>query len=110
MLMMWLLAAAMALCGALGGAIAAWADDNDRSRRRIARATPAAAPPPAFTWTGFYFGVNAGYGWAARTGKYASALTVDPRRCKPPPAAPAGPGEPAAPAGPGGGGGDEAPE
>src|SRR4029453_15067323 len=60
----------------------------------------------AFTWTGFYFGVNAGYGWAARPGKYASALTVDPRRCKLPPAAPAD----SASTGDASAGGDEAPE
>src|SRR5215470_6587627 len=33
------------------------------------------APPPAYepavySWSGFYFGVNGGYGWASATGNY----------------------------------------
>ena len=50
-----LLLSSVALLGFTAGAMAA-----DLPRRA---APPIYAPVPVFTWTGFYVGVNAGYGW-----------------------------------------------
>ena len=50
-----LLLSSVALLGFTAGAMAA-----DLPRRA---APPVFAPIPVFTWTGFYVGVNAGYGW-----------------------------------------------
>ena len=49
------LLSSVALLGFTAGAMAA-----DLPRRA---APPIYAPIPVFTWTGFYVGVNAGYGW-----------------------------------------------
>src|SRR5215211_7944534 len=51
-----LLLSSVALLGFTAGAMAA-----DLPRRA---APPIYAPVPVFTWTGFYVGVNAGYGWS----------------------------------------------
>src|SRR5215204_2894761 len=71
-----LLLSTTALLGFTVGAIAA-----DLPRRM---APPVFAPIPVFTWTGFYVGVNAGYGWGnddnntcAFGGCGTGALTVD---------------------------------
>src|SRR5215210_7856072 len=50
-----ILLASVALFGLAGGAMAA-----DLPARRAA---PVFTPVPVFTWTGFYVGVNAGYGF-----------------------------------------------
>ncbi|HEX8664009.1 MAG TPA: porin family protein, partial [Beijerinckiaceae bacterium] len=71
-----LLLSTVALFGVTAGAMAA-----DLPRR----AAPVFAPVPVFTWTGFYVGVNAGYGWGndddngvcGILGGCVGALTVD---------------------------------
>ncbi len=69
------LLSSVALLGFTAGAMAA-----DLPRR----APPVFVPVPVFTWTGFYIGVNAGYGWGddnnntcAFGGCGTGALTVD---------------------------------
>src|SRR4051812_33557924 len=68
-----LLLSSVALLGFTAGAMAA-----DLPRR----AAPPAyfAPVPVFTWTGFYIGLNAGYGWSDSDNGDCfgcNALTVD---------------------------------
>jgi outer membrane immunogenic protein len=59
----------------------------------IALASPAYAdgpfnggyePVPIFRWTGFYFGANAGYGWAANPGDITYESTLGPDRSRGP--------------------------
>src|SRR5215203_3382298 len=70
-----LLLSSVALLGFTAGAMAA-----DLPRRA---APPVFAPVPLFTWTGFYVGVNAGYGWSSDNnnndcfGCFGGAVTVD---------------------------------
>lgn len=45
--------------------------------RRVAP-PPVFAPIPVFTWTGFYFGVNAGYGFGTEDNKTPTVLGVGP--------------------------------
>src|SRR5829696_7019998 len=56
------LLSSVALLGFTAGAMAA-----DLPRRA---APPIYAPVPLFTWTGFYVGVNAGYGWNSGNSSY----------------------------------------
>ena len=53
---------ALASLAAAGAASAA-----DLPRRSAPRVDDYAAPVPVFTWTGFYLGLNAGYGWGSFT-------------------------------------------
>ncbi len=70
-----LLLSSVALLGFTAGAMAA--DLPPRA------APPVFAPVPLFTWTGFYVGVNAGYGWSSDNnnndcfGCFGGAVTVD---------------------------------
>ena len=54
-----ILLASVALLGFAGAASAA-----DLPARTMAPAAPIVAAAPIFTWSGFYLGVNAGYGWS----------------------------------------------
>ena len=47
---------------ALTAALPASAADLPRVPYKVA---PAYAPPPAYSWTGFYLGINGGYGWGS---------------------------------------------
>ncbi|MFL5323318.1 MAG: porin family protein, partial [Microvirga sp.] len=68
------LLSSVALLGFTAGAMAA-----DLPRR----APPVFVPVPVFTWTGFYVGVNAGYGWSTNDnnndclGCFGGVVTVD---------------------------------
>jgi outer membrane immunogenic protein len=67
------LLSSVALLGFTAGAMAA-----DLPRR----APPVFVPVPVFTWTGFYVGVNAGYGWSSDDnnnclGCFGGVVTVD---------------------------------
>ncbi|MGY2047004.1 outer membrane protein [Methylobacterium sp. JK268] len=61
---------------ALAGLTAA-ASAADLPRR--AAPPPVFTPVPVFTWTGFYAGFNAGYGFGTGSNKNATVLGVDPR-------------------------------
>ena len=65
-----ILLSSVALLGLATGALAA----DLPSRRAPA---PIIAAVPVFTWTGFYVGVNAGYGWNANDSITVGGLTFD---------------------------------
>lgn len=60
---------AVALCAGTLAAGSARAADLPRR----AEAPPVLPIPPAFTWTGFYVGVNAGYGFKSATSRFTDA-------------------------------------
>jgi outer membrane immunogenic protein len=66
-----ILLSSVALLGLATGAMAA-----DLPSRRAAPA-PIVAAVPVFTWTGFYVGVNAGYGWNANDEITIGGVTYD---------------------------------
>ena len=52
------------LCGAVVSLLAAMpAAAADVARPQPAAPAPLVVPQPVFSWTGFYIGANAGYGW-----------------------------------------------
>lgn len=71
------LAGAMAVMAAVGS-LAAPAFAADLARPATVAKAPAMVPAPVFSWTGFYIGANAGYGWGSGTG-LADAYGVSPQ-------------------------------
>ena len=67
------------LCGAVVSLLAAMpAAAADVARPQPAAPAPLVVPQPVFSWTGFYIGANAGYGWG--TGQDAAGLAgIDPK-------------------------------
>jgi outer membrane immunogenic protein len=55
--------AALACTALIGTALIGTASAADLSRRAAPVAAPIYAPPAYYNWTGFYAGINAGYGW-----------------------------------------------
>jgi outer membrane immunogenic protein len=70
-----LLLAAVAMSAVLGGSALSGASAADLPRRSPAYVAPAYAP--IFTWTGFYAGINGGYGFGDTNG-YGRALAGSP--------------------------------
>ena len=70
-------AGAIVAMAAVGGA-AVPALAADLSRPATVTKAPVAMPAPAFSWTGFYIGANAGYGWGSGTG-LADAYGLSPK-------------------------------
>ncbi len=64
--MRYLLLAAVAMSAVMGGSAVSGASAADLPRRSPAYVAPAYAP--IFTWTGFYAGLNGGYGFGSSSG------------------------------------------